>query len=105
MFKVWNQYLTKNVRHWVDNIEKDWKHYTLFLVDKSVPPTSNFIEQYYSATLQKSEKKKFRNLDSLNEFLKIQRIKQSGTFLSLISVLGLNFIEIIGLFLETFLVI
>ena len=74
----------------------------MLLVDVNDTATSNFIEQYYYATLQRSEKKKFRNLDSLNEFLKIQRIKQSGLFLILISVLGLNFVEIIAMFLETF---
>jgi len=93
----------KKVQSWINKIDEDWERYTLFLVDSNVPATSNFIEQYYSSTLQRSEKKKFRNLDSLNEFLKIERIKQSGTFLSLMSVLGLNFIEIIGMFLETFL--
>lgn len=96
-------YYPKKVQEWIDKIEEDWEHYTLFLVDRNVPPTSNLIEQYFSSTLQRSEKKKFRNLDSLNEFLRIQRIKQSGVLLSLVSVLGLNFIEIIGLFLETFL--
>lgn len=101
--KMLRSYYPKELQKWIDKIEEDWEHYTLFLVDESVPPTSNFIEQYYSATLQRSEKKKFRNLESLNEFLKIQRIKQSGLFLSLISVLGLDFIEFIGLFLETFL--
>jgi len=101
--KKLKSYYPKKVQEWIDKIEGDWEHYTLFLVDRNVPPTSNWIEGYFSSTLQRSEKKKFRNLDSLNEFLKIQRIKQSGVLLSLISVLGLNFIEIIGLFLETFL--
>ena len=101
--KMLRGYYPKELQKWIDKIEEDWGHYTLFLVDRNVPPTSNFIEQYYSSTLQRSEKKKFRNLDSLNGFLKIQRIKHSGLFLSLISALGLNFIEIIGLFLETFL--
>ena len=101
--KMLRSYYPKELQKWIDKIEEDWEHYTLFLVDRNVPPTSNGIEGYFSSTLQRSEKKKFRNLDSLNEFLKIQRIKQSGLFLSLISALGLNFIEIIGLFLETFL--
>lgn len=87
----------------IDKIEKDWEHYILFLVDKNVPPTSNGIEQYFSSTLQRSEKKKFRSEESLAEFLRIERIKKADSFLSLISLLGLNFIEIIGLFLETFL--
>ena len=93
----------KEAQKLMGKIGEKWEHYTLFLADKNVPPTSNGIEQHFSSTLQRSEKKKFRNLDSLNEFLKIERIKKSGIFLSLISVSGLNFIEIIGLFLETFL--
>jgi len=101
--KKLKSYYPKKAQEWIGKIETDWEHYTLFLVDRNVPPTSNGIEGYFSSTLQRSEKKKFRNLNSLNEFLKIQRIKKSGVFLSLISVLGLNFIDIIRLFLETFL--
>ena len=90
----------KGVREWINKIDKDWEHYTLFLVDRNVPPTTNFSEQYFSSTLQKSEKKKFRSLDSLNEVLKIERIKKSDAFLALISVLGLNFIDVIAMFCD-----
>lgn len=101
--KLLKCYYPKELQKWIDKIEEDWEHYTLFLADRNVPPTSNLIEQYFSSTLQRSEKKKFRNIDYLNEFLKIERIKKSGSLLSLMSVLGLNFIEIIGLFLDVFL--
>lgn len=101
--KLLKSYYPRELQKWIDKIEEDWEHYTLFLVDRNVPPTSNLIEQYFSSTLQRSEKKKFRSIDSLSEFLKTERIKKSGSFLSLISVLGLNFIDIIGLFLEVFL--
>lgn len=99
-FKRLNQNLPKNIEKLVNKIEEDWEHYTLFLVDRNVPPTSNRIEQYFSSTLQRSQKKKFRKLESLNGLLKIERIKHSEIFLSLISVLGLSFIDIIGLFLK-----
>jgi len=89
----------------IDNIEKDWGHYALFLMNTNVPPTSNGIEQYFSSTLQRSEKKKFRTLDSLLDFLRIQRIKNSNNFLDIISVLGLNFMQILRMFMEIFLII
>ena len=67
--------------------------------------TSNGIEQYFSSTLRRSEKKKFRTLDSLLDFLRIQRIKNSNNFLDIISVLGLNFMQILRMFMEAFLII
>ena len=74
-------------------------------MNTNVPPTSNGIEQYFSSTLQRSEKKKFRTLDSLLDFLRIQRIKNSNNFLDIISVLGLNFMQILRMFMEIFLII
>ncbi len=87
----------------IDRIEKDWEHYILFLVNRNVPPTSNYIEQYYSSTLQWSDKKKFRNKEQLNEFIRVERIKKAGNFSELLAKAGLNFIELIGVFIVTFL--
>lgn len=99
--KQLKQYYPKLLQKRIDKIEKNWEHYTLFLVDRNVPPTSNLAEQYFSSTLQRSEKKKFRSDDSLNEFLKIERLKKRGMLSALLC--GLSFIEILGLFLELFL--
>ena len=77
--------------------------YTLFLVDRNVPPTSNYIEQYYSSTLQWSEKKEFRNKEQINEFIRLERIKKAGIFSDLLTKTCLNFIELIGVFVITFL--
>lgn len=52
---------------------------TLFQRNHQVPPTNNTIEQYHSATLQKTEKKIFRSLDSLKKKLLILREKWNGT--------------------------
>ena len=94
---------TKSVKKLIDRIEKEWEHYTLFLQDRKVPPTSNSIEQHFSSTLQRSDKKEFRNINSLNEFIRLERMKESGIFPRLITDAGLNFIAIIGIFLETIL--
>jgi len=88
----------KPTRARISKLEKEWEHYTLFLVDKNVPPTSNLAEQYYSSTLQRSEKKKFRNEETINKFLKIERLKKAGILPILLS--GLSFIEILKLFLK-----
>lgn len=103
--KILKNYYPKGVKKIVEKIEKDWDHYALFLKDANVPPTSNGIEQYFSSTLQRSEKKKFRTIDSLLEFLRLQRIKNSNNFLDIISVLGLNFMQILRMFMEIFLII
>lgn len=101
--KTMYNFYPKSAQKIIDRIDKDWKHYTLFLVDKNVPPTSNYIEQYYSSTLQWSDKKEFRNKEQLNEFIRIERIKKAGIFSELLNKAGLNFIQIIGAFIVTFL--
>ena len=103
--KILKNYYPKDVKKTIDNIAKDWDHYALFLKDTNVPPTSNGIEQYFSSTLRRSEKKKFRTLDSLLDFLRIQRIKNSNNFLDIISILGMNFMQILRMFMEIFLII
>jgi hypothetical protein len=101
--KTLYQFYPKSVQKLIDRIEKDWKHYILFLIDRNVPPTSNYIEQYYSSTLQWSDKKEFRNKEQLNEFIRLERIKKAGIFSELLTKTGLNFIELIGVFVMTFL--
>jgi hypothetical protein len=97
------QYYPASAQKLIHRIEDDWKHYTLFLIDRNVPPTSNYIEQYYSSTLQWSEKKKFRNKEQLDDFIRLERLKKAGVFSELLNQTGLNFIEIIGAFILTFL--
>ncbi len=97
------QFYPKSIQKIIDRIERDWEHYTLFLADRNVPPTSNYIEQYYSSTLQRSDKREFRNRDQLNEFIRLERIKKAGILSDLLGQTGLNFIELIGVFVTTFL--
>ena len=101
--KTLYNFYPKPIQKLLDRIKGNWTHYTLFLIDKNVPPTSNLIEQYFSSTLQRSDKKEFRNINSLNEFIRLERMKKSGIFPRLITDTGLNFIAIIGIFLETIL--
>jgi len=99
--KLLKAFYPKPLQAKISKIEEEWEHYILFLVDRNVPPTSNLAEQYYSSTLQRSEKKKFRNKETINKFLKIERLKKAGILPILLS--GLSFIEILKLFLELFL--
>jgi len=100
--KTLYQYYPKPIQKLIGRIEKDWNHYALFLVDRNVPPTSNYIEQYYSSTLQWSDKKEFRNKGQLNEFIRLERIKKAGIFSELLTQTGLNLIELIGVFMMAF---
>jgi len=63
-----------------------------------VPPTNNNIEQYYSATLQQTEKKRFRCNESLSLKLKIVREKWNGT----IGNIRFPFMEFLQLFAKIF---
>lgn len=101
--KTLYQYYPKSAQKLIDRIEKNWEHYTLFFIDRNVPPTSNYIEQYYSSTLQWSDKKKFRNKEQLTSFIKLERLKKAGVFSEFLSKTGLNFLDIIGIFIINFL--
>lgn len=60
-------------------IRENMDKLTLFQRNPQVPPTNNTIEQYHSATLQKTEKKISRSLDSMKKKLLILREKWNGT--------------------------
>ena len=64
----------KRIKKIIENLDK----LTVFQGNPLVPPTNNNIEQYYSATLQKTEKKRFRCKESLFLKLKIVREEWNG---------------------------
>lgn len=57
----------------IKTIQENWKDYTLYLVDRNVPPTNNVVEQYYARTAQKTRKKRFRSDDSIDAFVTMNR--------------------------------
>ena len=78
----------------IENIDK----LTVFQDNPLVPPTNNNIEQYYSATLQQTEKKRFRCNESLALKLKIVREKWNNT----IGNIRFPFMEFLQLFAKIF---
>lgn len=72
-------FFPKQVQKRIKKIRKDIDKFTLFQENPLVHPTNNNIEQYYAATLQKTEKKKFRSNQGLETKLKILREKWNQT--------------------------
>lgn len=84
----------KNIQERIKKIRKNLGNLTLFQENPLVPPTNNNIEQYYSVTLQKTEKKRFRSKESIELKLKIVREKWNQT----LQKLKFNFLEFLRLF-------
>jgi len=61
----------KKVQKQIDRLEKNWKNFTHCMRDKTIPPTSNKVEQFYSLTLNWIEK---NNLQSEEQFYQNQKI-------------------------------
>lgn len=57
----------KHEKRRLKKIDKAWKKITQFLYVKEMPATNNAVEHYYSKTLTKTEKKKFRDLSAIKE--------------------------------------
>ena len=87
-------FFPKQVQKRIKKIKKNFDKFGLFQENHLIPPTNNTIEQYYSATLQKTKKKKFRCNESLHLKLKIVREKWNQTLENL----KFNFIEFLQLF-------
>ena len=87
-------FFPKQVQKRIKRIKKNLDKLTLFQENPLVPPTNNTLEQYYSATLQKTEKKRFRCKESLHLKLKIVREKWNQT----LGNLKFDFLEFLQLF-------
>jgi transposase-like protein len=86
--------IQKRIKMIRENIDK----LTLFQENPLVPPTNNTLEQYYSATLQKTKKKRFRSNLSLDLKLKIVRERWNKT----LEYLQFNFMNFLQLFARIF---
>jgi len=98
--KVWKEItlFPKKVRARIRKIRKNWEKFTQFQQNPLVPPTNNAVEQYYSATMQKTEKKKWRTETNLDLKLKIVREKWNQT----LKKLKFNFLEFLQLFAKIY---
>ena len=61
----------KKVQKQINRLERNWKNFTHCMRDKTIPPTSNKVEQFYSLTLNWIEK---NNLQSEEQFYQNQKI-------------------------------
>lgn len=57
----------KHEKRRIKKIEKEWKELTEFLRVEGLQPTNNAIEHYYSKTLTKTDKKRFRTRTALQD--------------------------------------
>lgn len=73
----------KEVEKQIRRLERDWINFTHCMRDKSIPPTSNKVEQFYALTLNWIDK---RNIQSEEEFYTKQKF-------SLFRRYGLSFIK------------
>lgn len=87
-------FFPKKAQKRIKKIRKNLDKLTLFQENPLIPPTNNNIEQYYSATLQKTAKKKSRNQQSIELKLKILREKWNKT----LGKIKFNFLEFMQLF-------
>lgn len=63
--KQTKKFLTeKHEKERIKKIEKEWEELTEFLRVKELKPTNNAVEHYYSKTLTKTDKKRFRTIAS-----------------------------------------
>jgi hypothetical protein len=68
------KYLIKRIAY----IDQNWEKFTLFQRDPRVPPTNNGLEQYFAATLAKTEKKDFRSVVAIRRELNAAQAEWNG---------------------------
>lgn len=83
----------KKIQERIKKINENWDKFILGLTNPKIPLTNNNLEQYYSASLQKTEKKKFRSEQSIELKLKVDRIRNYGREL----IKKVNFFEFLQL--------
>ena len=59
-------------------MDENWEKFTLFQHDSRVQPTSNGIEQYFAATLAKTDKKDFRSKEAVSRELAACQAEWNG---------------------------
>jgi len=84
---------SKKIQKRIIYIEENWSKFTLFQRDTRVPPTNNGVEQYFAATLSKTDKKDFRSKKSVTRELNAAQAEWNGKKLFSTT----NLIEILSL--------
>lgn len=89
----------KSLQKRIRRIEGNWDRFTLFQRDARVHPTNNGMEQYFAATLSKTDKKNFRSTNAVIRELRACQAEWNGTKLfpttslsELLTLVGLLFL-------------
>jgi hypothetical protein len=75
----------------LDMLDKNLIKLTNFCDSLDVPTTNNLIEGYFSASLQKGWKRRFKTVDGINKHLKLYQMK-------LQDLLNISQVTIVGVF-------
>ena len=68
----------KKLQKRIQYIDNNWEKFTLFQRDARVQPTNNGIEQYFAATLAKTDKKDFRSKNAITRELNACQAEWNG---------------------------
>ena len=68
----------KSLQARIRYMDENWEKFTLFQHDSRVQPTSNGIEQYFAATLAKTDKKDFRSKEAVSRELAACQAEWNG---------------------------
>jgi transposase-like protein len=82
-------------------IDENWDRFTLFQRDSRVQPTNNGVEQYFGATLSKTEKKDFRSKAAVERELRACQAEWNGQVLFPTTNL-LEILRLVGLLFRAF---
>lgn len=78
LVKMQIQLYPKRLQKRITFIDENWSKFTLFQRDSRVQPTTNGIEQYFAATLSKTEKKDFRSNAAVTRELNASQAEWNG---------------------------
>lgn len=69
------------VDEWIRKILNKWEYYTAYNGCKSLPSTNNRLEGYYSHTLTGGDKKQFRTVEGLQNYLRCNTVSKTSSTL------------------------
>ena len=69
------KFLDKNSCGFLENLDKKFDRTITFYEDPLIPRTNNGIERYFGITLPSYIKRKYRTIDGLTRWLKLQKIR------------------------------
>ena len=69
------KFLDKNTRGFLENLDKKFERTITYHEDPLIPRTNNGIERYFGITLPSFIKRKYRTIEGLTRWLRLQKIR------------------------------